>query len=683
MTKSLLSISKLANVQTPRIPGYFVISTAPINVEGDTLPAHRKQIQVCQQRTAQQEEQTLNHIAELLYQKVSDLSETKSNAECIELVISTNGFSNSVQATQQRFEEVYNYINTDNSSQMQNRAKNLMFIGYRWPSEPLMGAGSWWWEKLLNAVTALPILPRVILLFGTISILISVFFKPFSLSILTFFSFVVSIITLILTTLFFFVISLIFLRLFVYFRDYYRATNFGVPDLVELIRQLDKALVSKAKEQYVLNVGLIAKLSCLLLKKLEHKLASQGVFVTKQDELVLKVICERVVKDYCKDKSFEKIRFEDLNTQGFESSSQFTKQEDIDALLKLAHKTLKQDTEPELIRLRERAIEILENKAKKYWEDKNRIKLTFIGHSMGAYVVTSVIRILSDVFDLNSVGTLELSDKLPSSNIGRVFSLERLVLVAPDIPIITILSGRANFLRSSLRRFKEAYLFSNEGDLALRLASTVANYFSFPARTRESGYRLGNVAINNNQGYGISRVESVQQEERSGLLNHLTIDSFNKQDSLAKLQNTYQLDETEDREQIAKLFTYFDCTDYTDETIGRNSRKRRVLTLQKWRWEPRWIYYLRLIVAYGLGIKDTHGGYFHGQFSQQVIYRLAFLGFCGFLDSLKQENRTSALNYLSQECLQKRIQVILSPERYQVDILERDRQQVRREMLNP
>jgi hypothetical protein len=130
------------------------------------------------------------------------------------------------------------------------------------------------------------------------------------------------------------------------------------------------------------------------------------------------------------------------------------------------------------------------------------------------------------------------------------------------------------------------------------------------------------------------------------------------------------------------LFTYFDCTDYTDKTPEQNSKRRRVLTLKKWSWEPHGFYYLRLIIAYALGIKDTHGGYFQGEFSQQLIYRLAFLGFGGFLDSLNQDSRTSALDYLSQECRQRKIQVILSPERYEVDILGRDREQVRREMLN-
>jgi hypothetical protein len=90
---------------------------------------------------------------------------------------------------------------------------------------------------------------------------------------------------------------------------------------------------------------------------------------------------------------------------------------------------------------------------------------------------------------------------------------------------------------------------------------------------------------------------------------------------------------------------------------------------------------VRLSIAYALGIKDTHGGYFQGQFSQQAIYRLAFLGFGDFLDSLNQKDRMSALDYLSQKCYQNKVQVILSPERYEVDILGRGRARVRREML--
>ena len=64
------------------------------------------------------------------------------------------------------------------------------------------------------------------------------------------------------------------------------------------------------------------------------------------------------------------------------------------------------------------------------------------------------------------------------------------------------MSSRANFLASALTRFKEAYLFSNEGDEVLRQISTLANYFSFPTKSRDHGFRLGNVEILA-QGFGV------------------------------------------------------------------------------------------------------------------------------------------------------------------------------------
>ncbi|NJR51228.1 MAG: hypothetical protein HC780_18285 [Leptolyngbyaceae cyanobacterium CSU_1_3] len=41
---------------------------------------------------------------------------------------------------------------------------------------------------------------------------------------------------------------------------------------------------------------------------------------------------------------------------------------------------------------------------------KKRIRLSFIGHSMGAFVVTNAVRILSDVFDPGSIGSLDVDN---------------------------------------------------------------------------------------------------------------------------------------------------------------------------------------------------------------------------------------------------------------------------------
>ena len=128
----------------------------------------------------------------------------------------------------------------------------------------------------------------------------------------------------------------------------------------------------------------------------------------------------------------------------------------------------------------------------------NDVQLSFIGHSMGGFVVTNTIRVLSDVFlkpvqNLSDYGAHAPAP--PSPNIGNVFCLKRFVLASPDIPAEALLSNRGNFLASALARFDEAYLFSNEGDEVLRQISTLANYFVFPTKSRNYGFRLGNVEI--------------------------------------------------------------------------------------------------------------------------------------------------------------------------------------------
>ena len=56
--------------------------------------------------------------------------------------------------------------------------------------------------------------------------------------------------------------------------------------------------------------------------------------------------------------------------------------------------------------------------------------------------------------------------------IGDFFKLKSLILASPDIPIWAITTGRSrsapprrsNFLRACLRRFDEAYLFTNDAE---------------------------------------------------------------------------------------------------------------------------------------------------------------------------------------------------------------------------
>ena len=179
---------------------------------------------------------------------------------------------------------------------------------------------------------------------------------------------------------------------------------------------------------------------------------------------------------------------------------------------------------------------------------------------MGGLIVTNAIRVLSDVFDPAAILTRLSGRKRPaapageevvSGALGHVFTLMRFVLVSPDIPAETLLADRANFLASSLRRFREAYLFSNEGDEVLRMISTTVNYFTFPTSRRTYGYRLGNVEI---------LTSGFEKPIKGNLLDVLRVGT--KTLSALSAETT----RAGHPSSVAKAFTYFDCTDYKDET---------------------------------------------------------------------------------------------------------------------
>ncbi|MEC4817084.1 MAG: hypothetical protein SAK29_28015, partial [Scytonema sp. PMC 1069.18] len=365
--------------------------------------------------------------------------------------------------------------------------------------------------------------------------------------------------------------------------------------------------------------------------------------------------------------------------------------------------------------------------AQNYWNQR-RINLTFIGHSMGGFITTQVVRILSNVFAPESIGNVENLEKNPSPDIGRVYSLGRLILVSPDIPVNTILSGRTNFLRSSLRRFEEAYLFSNEGDLALRLASTAANYFSFPAKSRIQGYRLGNVTVNlpkKKDAYGVVNLDRLfSSSEIDYLLKYVGVKILNQKEEQNLINSENQNSELqclipkqEDPESIADLFTYIDCTEYRDKTDYKHEQGKTINVLicngQKsplnfWDYVKLLKAYLDFSLNYSKG-RDVHGGYFYGHFSKTMIYRLAFIGFEGFLNSLMAdlpskfhlnlppdlqeklnrqqefndvEKQKFALEYFSWICEQKMLQVALSSERYRVNVFNEVRQNIRYRILS-
>ncbi len=600
-----------SNAKPPKVPvpGYFICSTAPDNVEEGSKNCFETRDTEDSGKNCPKAENSVKDASKQLQLASIEEIATQLNQENAELVIAIHGYNTSEAATKAWYRRIW-----DRANESESISGKFVFVGYRWPSEQFLNEP---FDKIKQALSALPI-PLWVPLYGgmTLALISLLVLKPLSAWGLILLIIAVGGVAV--------VAALMFLRISVYFRDAYRASNFGTPDLVEFLRQLDKTLLERGKTQ-------------------DHK-----------------------------------------------------------------------------------------------------VKLNFVCHSMGAFVTTSAVRILSDVFDPSSVGTLYGEEKLPSPAIGNIFSLGRLVLVAPDIPVETIRDGRANFLKSSLRRFEEAYLFSNEGDLALRIASTVANYLSYPAKTRASGYRLGNL--------GVRAMNAAQ----TGIVNleNLLADPLNKKQhdlgrylELSILNRRKLLTETASQSQgavaLADRFTYFDCTDYRDykykkansqccqDQTPKTKKLQRLLSLPlpnssllrflTYNWQMFLWLVLRRI--------DVHGGYFEGEYCSQLIYDLAFLSFGGYLESLPYDQPPDSLTpaasahsekfvnsiikelkddekfkakleadpddrvevvrkrlrrqrQFSQAFAKKGIQVALSPERYQVDVLLRlSREEYREEIL--
>ncbi len=583
-----------ADAPVPRFPAYFVGSTAPNNVEDGVRPVPNPEI-------------AITEIADFLSKQAQP-----------EILIAIHGYNTGLgefatakdeykygSGVKGWYQDIRNHI----AKNCTNCSPGLMLIGYRWPSEEVKGVDNdSLGRKLQYARKSLPLILKVIS-----RVAIAVFIALVLLSLVsdlleTALFTAMGVILLVLATLAItIVLTLFLLRIVGYFRDTYRAVNFGVPDLVELIRQLDKAVLE----------------------------ATPGVD----------------------------------------------------------------------------------------WDDRRRIKLSFIGHSMGGFVVTNTVRILSDVFDTRSIGRTSINAskaKTPAPDIGNVFSLGRLVLVSPDIPAETIISGRANFLSSSLRRFEETYLFSNEGDMALKLASTIANYASFPARTREGGYRLGNVVLRSpyemakahrRPQYGILNLDALQAKTNGSAPSPSFLEYLYILDQTSLLKRQSDLLEP-GRKPIAELFTVFDCTDYQESVPNRQPGSPKKVGLLSRALGKRSLTFFDcflLTLDYFGGKIDTHGGYFFpgdlpsavgknerlarpdARLSKHLIYGLASSGFTACLESLSTydtaqpinpvigeatsgdelplEQRLAPLHRLSELCQQHGVQVLLAKERYNRDIL--------------
>jgi pimeloyl-ACP methyl ester carboxylesterase len=507
-----------AHRATTAIPTYFIESTAPDNVD-DAAP---------EQPIRSPDLEPIN--SDLAVREIAAALAGGGNAN---LVVMVHGFNNPEADVLNMYTAAATSIANDGA--IAGR-KNLVCIGYRWPSEKIGTPAHGTWD-------ALPTFPSWILYLGAGLVAVPlVLFYLASVSWRTAgpigFLHILTIAGLVLAGL---VLTAALLRTIVYFRDIYRATNYGIPDLVQVIRAIDGEII---------------------------KLRGEG-------------------------------------------------------------------------------------------GASNDVQLSFIGHSMGGFVVTDTIRVLSDVFrrevkSLNSFGAL--SSEPPSPRIGNVFTLKRFVLASPDIPAETLLSNRGNFLATALARFDEAYLFSNEGDEVLRQISTLANYFMFPTKKRKHGFRLGNVEILRSQ-YGLFKVPN-PDFLRTLRIGRLTLQKL--YDALEQARLRRNPESTPVQTSLPQVFTYFDCTDYIEPVDGRQVG---VLTFAKClkRNDPdafmSWYSHLHLLGAYAFCHQkpDVHGGYFKGELSQRLIYRLACLGYQDTVTAFGGEDG------LSNECKGKQIRVLLSP----------------------
>jgi pimeloyl-ACP methyl ester carboxylesterase len=532
----MANLFRAYGVRNTVIPTFFIESTAPDNVDAmpapEALPGRLFPIEP---------EVAIKEIATHL-----------SGADAPNLVVMVHGFNNPQPAVLDLYARAAAAISEDGEI---TKRKDLVCVGYRWPSEK-MGT------PFPSCRSALAALPRWIFWFGVILALIgtAVIMTPRTWLPQWICAIAQSIVGhgLVILGLTFagVVLCVLLLRIIVYFRDTYRATNYGAPDLIEIVRQIDHRILA------------------------HDTVGNESLAVAK------------------------------------------------------AHR------------------------------DQKRVQLSFIGHSMGGYVVTNAIRALTDLFaddashrphiDLG-VFNAQNAQKI-SPKIGSAFRLKRFVLASPDIPAEALLSNRANFLASSLRRFDEAYLFSNEGDEVLRQISTLANYFSFPTTSWKFGFRLGNVDILS-KGYGI--IDIGQQPLGSVVrVGYLTLEQIYHALRSARGEDTTPEFKTL-QNRLPEKFSYFDCTDYIEPDATGREVGLLTFALRTKRHNAkarmRWYSHLRLLFAYLIWQKpNVHGGYFYGALSQQLIYRLACLGY--------QETIAAyhGLPQLSDVCNKKQIRVLFS-----------------------
>ncbi|MGB7249064.1 MAG: alpha/beta hydrolase [Phormidesmis sp.] len=544
-----LSIDAVSN-----IPSYFVASTAPINIDTNETLYDASESDM---------KEGVRAIARDLYRASSD----PIGGGSPQLIVAVHGYNTLSNDVESWYESIGTFTSTYAES-----LQSSVFIGYRWPSETIGSEGFW------VSFTSLPFLPRLLsgislflIFFGCV-----IHLRGLGSGFANLILFLAIVLAALLGSLILFLLTL---RSVAYFRDYYRATEFGVTDLANLLTLVDSALTELPREEL---------------------------------------------------------------------------------------------------------------------EQKSPIGLSFIAHSMGSLVVTKTITRIVDIFDRRSIAGF------PTSEVANSFTLRRLVLASPDLPSQVIASTRNNDIQTCLRRFSEVYVFTSEGDIALRLASTAANYFFFPVKKRISGYRLGNISVRFDHQYGICNLVDLRQHyplhkpTSEALISSVGraldsveitfIDGFSP--TTRTLKDIFGV-----REDVntCNLITFIDCTNYRDVKVSQKQDEKLkyssgLLTRARGKRALNLLDYLLLTLDYATHTRDVHGGYFKGEFSQYLLYNFLFLGFEGTLsDQIKSDVSKcpeSALDKMDKEFRRTGIKVLLSPIRYRVDVQGASVDMTLRELLS-
>jgi hypothetical protein len=129
---------------------------------------------------------------------------------------------------------------------------------------------------------------------------------------------------------------------------------------------------------------------------------------------------------------------------------------------------------------------------------------------------------------------------------------------------------------------------------------------------------------------------------------------------------------------LVDLFTYFDCTDFKENGSEELMSFALPEQLLKRFWQE-----LRLLWVWLVSKSiDVHGGYFDYETTRFYMYNLAFGGFQCLLNALeRQSGQEMKLNKLNEHLKTHGIRVALSPERYLVNIKEKNFPEVRDEIL--